>query len=252
VANIAVPIIKRLGAAPSRSFSVVLTHPTNAAFAEQSAAVVIGASGSTPVASPNISAPSDVTVGEADGYIDLPVTLSAPGASTLTVHYATANETAFAGTGCNATYVGVTGTLTFTPGVTTQAVRVDLNNCNLAGPLTFTFNLSAATNATVIRPSATVTIGQYSPLVDTDADGYTDAQEVTLGKNPLTYCATMRADINGSGSVNLLDLSALAQVFNQTVPPASARLDQNGDGKINLLDISTVAKVFNASVASCP
>jgi hypothetical protein len=62
----------------------------------------------------------------------------------------------------------------------------------------------------------------------------------------------MRADINGSGSVNLLDLSALAQVFNQTVPPASARLDQNGDGKINLLDISTVAKVFNASVASCP
>src|ERR1039458_2190788 len=42
-----------------------------------------------PVASPGISAPPDVIAGEADGYLDLPVTLSVPGTSTVTVNYAT-------------------------------------------------------------------------------------------------------------------------------------------------------------------
>jgi hypothetical protein len=50
------------------------------------------------------------------------------------------------------------GTLTFTPGQTIQAVRVDLLNCNLATPGTFTFNLSAATNATIQRATTTITI----------------------------------------------------------------------------------------------
>ena len=82
----------------------------------------------------------------------------------MTVRYATANGTAFSGTTCNATYVGVpnqgstAGTLTFTPGQTIQAVRVDLLNCNLASPETFTFNLSAATNSTIQRATATIPI----------------------------------------------------------------------------------------------
>ncbi len=52
-------------------------------------------------------------VGEADGYIDLPVTLSAPGTSTVTVNYATPS-----GGGCNQLFQGQSGTLTFVPGVT--------------------------------------------------------------------------------------------------------------------------------------
>ena len=52
------------------------------------------AAAQTPVVSPVISAPPDVVVGETDGYIDLPVTLSAPGVSPVTVNYATANGTA--------------------------------------------------------------------------------------------------------------------------------------------------------------
>ena len=46
-----------------------------------------------PVPSPGISAPADVVVGEVDGYIDLPVTLGAPGESAVTVDYATADGT---------------------------------------------------------------------------------------------------------------------------------------------------------------
>ena len=52
------------------------------------------------------------------------------------------------------------GILTFIPGQTIQVVRVDLLNCNLANPGTFTFNLSAATNATIVRATATITIVQ--------------------------------------------------------------------------------------------
>jgi hypothetical protein len=85
---------------------------------------------------------------------------------------------------------------------------------------------------------------------DTDGDGYTDGAEVALAKDPLTFCAVMRADVNGSGNVNLLDLSAIAQWSNQAVPPAPSRIDQNGDAKINLLDLSAVAGNFNKTVAA--
>lgn len=41
----------------------------------------------TAVSSPGISAPPDVVVGEADGYVDLPVSLSGPGTSPVSVSY---------------------------------------------------------------------------------------------------------------------------------------------------------------------
>jgi len=166
VQNITVPISDRAGAAPTRKFTVVLSTPVNATLVQKTATVTIGASGATAVAAPNISAPPNTTVGEATGYVDLPVTLSAPGQKTVTVSYATANGTAFSGTACNATYVGVpnpgstAGTLTFTPGQTIQVIRVDLLNCNLANPGTFTFHLSAPTNATIQRATATIKIVQ--------------------------------------------------------------------------------------------
>jgi hypothetical protein len=37
-------------------------------------------------------------------------------------------------------------------------VRVDLNNCSLAGSHTFTLNLSSPLNATIVRASTTITI----------------------------------------------------------------------------------------------
>jgi hypothetical protein len=137
----------------------------NATVVQKTATVTIGASGATAVAAPKISAPPNTTVGETTGYVDLPVTLNAPGQNTVTVRYATANGTATSYTACNGgTYVGVpnqgstAGTLTFTPGQTLQTVRVDLLNCNVANPGTFTFNLSAATNSTIQRATATITI----------------------------------------------------------------------------------------------
>ena len=176
VQNITVPILDRAGAAPSRNFTVTLSSPLNATLVQKTATVTIGASGATAVAAPNITAPPDGIVSEADGYLDLPVTLSAPATKPVTVNYATVNSTAGSGTNCNATYVGVpnpgstAGTLTFTPGQTTQFVRVDLLDCHLSGLLSFTFNLSAATNAAIVRPSTRVGI-VGDPAAGTTAPG---------------------------------------------------------------------------------
>ena len=176
VQNITVPIVDRAGAAPSRNFTVTLSSPLNATLVQKTATVTIGASGATAVAAPNITAPPDGIVSEADGYLDLPVTLSAPATKPVTVNYATVNSTAGSGTSCNATYVGVpnpgstAGTLTFTPGQTIQFVRVDLLNCHLSTFLSFTFNLSGATNAAIVRPSTRVGI-VGDPAAGTTAPG---------------------------------------------------------------------------------
>lgn len=90
---------------------------------------------------------------------------------------------------------------------------------------------------------------------DSDCDGYTDAQEIALGTNPFSYCQIMRADVNGNGMVNILDLSVVAGVYGQTVPPAPARYDQGPppfDGIINILDLAKMASVYQKPVTQCP
>ena len=87
---------------------------------------------------------------------------------------------------------------------------------------------------------------------DSDGDGYTDVQEIAIGKNPLVYCAVMRADVNHSGDVTISDLSTVASHFGQAVPPAPVADDQNADQSIAINDLSTMASHFAQSVNSCP
>jgi len=103
-------------------------------------------------------------------------------------------------------------------------------------------------------PTATPTACGDPSCMDSDGDGYTDAQEIALGKNPNVYCAIMRADVNGDGVVNGLDLGTLALFFTQTVPPAPARIDQGRppDGMINGIDLGAMTLVFTQNVSACP
>ena len=87
---------------------------------------------------------------------------------------------------------------------------------------------------------------------DTDGDGYPDGVETSLGENPNSYCATMRADVDGDGKVTILDITREASYFGQTVPPAPARLNQDVDVKITILDITQMAARFQQTVSSCP
>src|SRR5439155_5200843 len=151
-------------AAPTRKFTVVLSTPVNATLVQKTATITIGASGATAVASPKISAPPDGIAAEADGYLDLPVTLSAPATKSVTVSYANANSTAGSGTVCNATYVGVpnpgstAGTLTFSLFQSLQLHRVWPRDWSSDVCSSDMFNLSAATNATIVRPSTRIGI----------------------------------------------------------------------------------------------
>jgi len=64
----------------------------------------------------------------------------------VTVNYATANDKATAGSD----YTATTGTLTFTPGTTSQTITVAVLGDTLKEPTeSFFVNLSNATNATI-------------------------------------------------------------------------------------------------------
>jgi hypothetical protein len=64
-----------------------------------------------------------------------------------------------------------------------------------------------------------------------------------LRRNPYFF-RRLSGDVDASGKVNIVDITAVALDFGKTVPPASPILDQNGDQKINIVDISFVAKSF--------
>jgi hypothetical protein len=95
------------------------------------------------------------------------VTLSAASTKTITVAYATANGTASAGSD----YQAASGTLTFAPGETSKTVTVLVNGDRIGeSNETFTVNLSAATNATILNSSAVGTIIDDEPHISiTDA-----------------------------------------------------------------------------------
>ena len=82
-------------------------------------------------------------------------------------------------------------------------------------------------------------------------DGYTNAQHTAIGKNPMLYCAIMRADVDGDGVISILDLAKVAQKFGQNVPPAPERFSQDADGTISILDLVRIASYFGGRVADC-
>jgi serralysin len=93
---------------------------------------------------------NDVSVNEGNaGTTNAGFTVSLSNASnqTITVNYATANNTAIAGSD----YVAANGTVTFTPGQISQPINVTVNSdlLNEESSLTFNVNLSAPTNATI-------------------------------------------------------------------------------------------------------
>jgi hypothetical protein len=79
------------------------------------------------------------------------VSLSAASGRTVTVQYATADDTAIAG----GDYTSRAGTLTFTPGAITQSVTIVVSGDALVeGTERFLLNLTAAVNATIDDPQA--------------------------------------------------------------------------------------------------
>jgi hypothetical protein len=86
---------------------------------------------------------------------------------------------------------------------------------------------------------------------DSDGDGYSDVSEEAIGKDPLTYCSIMRADVDGDHTVTVLDIALVGAHFGQATPPAPSRLRQGAGSTISILDLATMATVFRQNVAAC-
>jgi chitinase len=154
VQNVVVPITDDAVEESAETLAVRLTHPTNAALGDGVSSVTIGANDQTPVALPQLSVGPDASVGEGAGYVDVVVSLDAPGTSNALVDYATAT-----GTAGGFDFLGASGTLTFAVGETTKVVRIEIED-DAAVELseTFTLTLSNASNATIARPTIVLTI----------------------------------------------------------------------------------------------
>lgn len=99
------------------------------------------------------------------------VTLISPSTQTITVGYATSDNTATAGSD----YVATSGTLTFNPGETIKTFGVGIKGDTLVEPNeTFFVNLSGATNASIADAQGICTIvdddGPISPTISATAD----------------------------------------------------------------------------------
>jgi len=139
---------------PNETFNVNLSGATNATIADAQGVGTITNDDTQPAISIN-----DVSVAEGNAGTSnagFAVSLSNASSQTITVNFATANDTAIAGTH----YVSTSGTLTFTPGTTTQPVSVQVNGdlLNEEATLTFNINLSGATNASIFDSQGVGTI----------------------------------------------------------------------------------------------
>ena len=115
------------------------------------------------------------------------VTLSGDSTETVTVQYATVNNTAIAGSD----YTTTSGTLTFAPGVTSQDIIIPiLNNSLNEAQETFNLTLSSPTNAQLGTATVTTTI----------SDTLTAAVTTTLATNVENLTLTGAAAINGTGN----------------------------------------------------
>ena len=147
---------------PNESFSVNLSSPANASIADSQGVGTITNDDTQPAISIN-----DVSVAEGDSgtsNASLLVSLSNASSQTITVNFATANNTAIAGTH----YVSTSGTLTFNPETTTQLINVLVNGdlLNEAPAFTFNVNLSAATNASIAdNQGAGTIVDDDSPML---------------------------------------------------------------------------------------
>lgn len=142
----------------NETFNIVLSGATNATITDtQGTGTITNDDGQ-----PTISI-ADLSVNEGDsGTTNATFTVSLSNASnqTITVNFATANNTATAGDD----YTSATGTITFTPGQTSQSLNVGVNGDELnEDTVSFNVTLTAPTNATIVDNQAVGTI------VDDDA-----------------------------------------------------------------------------------
>nr|NCS00394.1 endo-1,3-1,4-beta-glycanase ExsH [Microcystis aeruginosa L311-01] len=183
-----------------------------------------------------ISNPTIVENNSGTNNLIFKVTLSTTSTQTITVNYATANNTATAGSD----YTAKTGTLTFTPGQISQDIIISVNGdtaiepdetflINLSNPsnalITDNQGLGTITNDDVTLPNITLAVSPASVTEDgttnlvytfTRSGSTTNALTVnyTLGGT-----ATLNTDYTRTGTTNTVTFAANSSTATVTVDP---------------------------------
>jgi hypothetical protein len=174
--TIVVPIADDGTTEGPESFDLDLNGTAGATILDGIGVVTIGASDAGATALPGIFAPADVAVSEGSGFVDLVVSLGAPGQNPVAVSYVTTNNTAGAGNSCNGDYSTVSGTLHFALGETTKVVRVEILDCaNVESAETFHFTISTPVNGAISRATGVITIGDNDGAVTLSSIAVTPA-----------------------------------------------------------------------------
>ena len=143
---------------------------------------------------------NDVSVAEAAGNAQFTVTLSPASAKTVTVNYATSDVS----TTADIDYTATSNTLTFNPGVTTQAINVSiLNETKYEIDENYNIDLTAPSNATIsdATGSGTITNDDSEPKVSLTID---DALIFEVTTDTSTITATLSNPSYQNITVNLL------------------------------------------------
>jgi hypothetical protein len=175
---------------------------------------------------PDISI-SDVSVTEGNsGTINATfnVTLSAASAQTVTVAFATADGTAVSA----ADYQSNSGTLTFTPGLTTQPVTVLVNGDTLdEANETFFVNLSNATNAAILDPQGQGTINDNDPSPSLSINDLASIPEGDSSTSTATFTVTLSAVSGQTVTVNYATADGTATTAGNDYAATSGTLTFN-------------------------
>ncbi len=150
---ISVPVVGNTLNEPNKTFFVNLSNPTNAVLARSQAVGTILNDDPMPTVSvANVSAVEGNSGSKNFAFV---FKLSAASNQLVAVNYATADGTAVAGTDYKAT----SGTVSFTPGVTSVTVNVPvIGNTVNESDKTFFVNLSNPSNGVMLTPQAVGTI----------------------------------------------------------------------------------------------
>ena len=170
------------------TFTVDLTNPVHATIQDPQGIGTI-----TNDDAPAALGISDLSQSEGNGGTSIAtftVSLDVPSGKTVSVDWATNDDTAWAGSD----YAGGSGTLTFTPGQTTKTVSINVSgDVTFEADETFTVNLSNVANATVADAQGIGTI------LNDDAAPTLAVGDVTLGEgNAGTSTATFTVSKTGA------------------------------------------------------
>ncbi|NER99426.1 MAG: hypothetical protein F6J86_37355, partial [Symploca sp. SIO1B1] len=185
--TISVPVIGETIFEGNESFIVNLDNPNNATVANSQGVGTIDNDDSIPELSID-----NVTVTEGDSgtrNATFTVSLSAASSESITVEYATGDDTAIAGLD----YTAQSGTITFNPGETSQTISVPvIGETIFEGNESFIVNLDNPNNATVANSQGVGTIDNDDSIPELSIDNVT-VTEGDSGTRNATFTVSLSA-----------------------------------------------------------